>query len=412
MKRVVITGLGIISPIGSDAKSFSAALMEGKNGIGPITRFDTTDFKVKIAAEVKDFSPQDYGIDGPTSRRMDLYTQFAMAAAKQAVEDSAIVGTVENERFGVYVGSGIGGIATFVSEVGKLTTRGPSRVSPFFIPMMIGNIAAGTIAIEYKAEGPCLPITTACASGTHSIGEAFRAIKHGYADAIIAGGAEASITPVAVAGFTNCQALTLSEDVNEASLPFDMRRAGFVIGEGAGIVVLEEYEHAKARGAKIYAEVAGYGNSDDAHHITAPRPDALCASRAIKCALKEAGIESGEGLYINAHGTGTPLNDSSETLAIKEALSEAEAKKAMVSSTKSMMGHMLGAAGGAEAVVCALAIKNGQVPPTINYREVDPDCDLDYVPNTARKADVKAAISTSLGFGGHNACIALLRVEE
>ncbi len=410
MRRVVITGLGIISPVGNNIPDYFENLCQGVCGIGPITHFDTEGYKVHLAAEVKDFNPADYGLEN--TRRMDLYTQYAMAAARQAAEDSGIVGAVEPDRLGVYVGSGIGGIHTFAAETEKLLNRGPGRVSPLFIPMMIANIAAGNIAMAMDAQGPCLPVVTACATSTHTIGEAFHAIAHGYADAIFAGGSEAAVEPLAIAGFTNCQALSLSEDADAASLPFDARRKGFVIGEGAGILVLEEYEHAKARGAKIYAEICGYGNTCDAHHITAPRPDGQCASRAIQLAAQEAGLSDADSIYINAHGTGTPLNDSSETTAIKLALGEQAAKKAAISSTKSMTGHMLGAAGAAEAIVCALALKEGILPPTIHYEQPDPACDLDYVPNEARKAQASLALSTSLGFGGHNACLAFRPCPE
>jgi 3-oxoacyl-[acyl-carrier-protein] synthase II len=306
----------------------------------------------------------------------------------------------------VYVGSGIGGMQTFVQETEKLLNRGPSRVSPFFVPMMIGNMAAGNIAIRFHAQGPCLPVVTACATSSHAIGEAFRAIRYGHADAIIAGGAEATIIPLAVAGFSNMKALSESEDPNAASLPFDARRGGFVMGEGSGIVVLEEYEHAVSRGAKLYAEVCGYGNTCDAYHITAPHAEAVGAANAIRLALEEANWR-GEKLYVNAHGTGTPMNDKVETLAIKKAMGEAAAREALISSTKSMTGHMLGAAGAIEAITCALALKNGVVPPTIHLDEPDPECDLNYVPNEAVKADIEMAISSSLGFGGHNAVVAL-----
>ena len=410
MRRVVITGLGIISPVGNNIPDYFENLCQGVCGIGPITHFDTEGYKVHLAAEVKDFNPADYGLEN--TRRMDLYTQYAMAAAKQAAEDSGIVGAVEPDRLGVYVGSGIGGIHTFAAETEKLLNRGPGRVSPLFIPMMIANIAAGNIAMAMDAQGPCLPVVTACATSTHTIGEAFHAIAHGYADAIFAGGSEAAVEPLAIAGFTNCQALSLSEDADAASLPFDARRKGFVIGEGAGILVLEEYEHAKARGAKIYAEICGYGNTCDAHHITAPRPDGQCASRAIQLAAQEAGMSGADSIYINAHGTGTPLNDSSETTAIKLALGEQAAKKAAISSTKSMTGHMLGAAGAAEAIACLLALEEGILPPTIHYEQPDPACDLDYVPNEARKAQASLALSTSLGFGGHNACLAFRPCPE
>ncbi len=409
MKRVVITGMGVIAPNGNSVQTFADRLFSGMSGIGLITRFDTADFKVKIAAEVKDFDGERYGIDKGEARRLDLFAQYALAAAEQAVADSGILGNVDKTRFGTYVGSGIGGMQTFMNEEEKLLSRGPSRVSPLFIPMMIGNIAAGNIAIRYGAEGPSLPIVTACATSTNAIGEAFRAIKHGYADAIIAGGSEATINPLATAGFTNCKALTEASDPGAASLPFDARRAGFVMGEGAGIVILEALEHAKARGAKIYAELCGYGNTCDAHHVTAPHPEAEGAARAMRQALEEAGYKKGERIYINAHGTGTPLNDAAETLAIKKALGEDEARKALISSTKSMTGHMLGAAGGAECIAAVLALQSGRVPPTINLIQPDPACDLDYAPNQAREFQADLALSNSLGFGGHNGVIAIRR---
>ena len=409
MKRVVITGAGVVSPVGSGASAFFENLTRGVCGIGPITRFDTEGYKAKLAAEVRDFDPESVGIDRAQAKRTDLFAQYAMAAALQAVEDSGIEGKVAPERFGVYVGSGIGGMQTFVQETEKLLNRGPSRVSPFFVPMMIGNMAAGNIAIRFGAKGPCLPVVTACATSSHAIGEAFRAIRYGHADAIIAGGAEATIIPLAVAGFSNMKALSESEDPNAASLPFDARRGGFVMGEGSGIVVLEEYEHAVSRGAKLYAEVCGYGNTCDAYHITAPDAEAVGAANAIRLALEEANWQ-GERLYINAHGTGTPMNDKVETLAIKKAMGEEAARKALISSTKSMTGHMLGAAGGVEAIACAFALKNGVVPPTIHLEQPDPECDLNYVPNAAVKADIEIAISSSLGFGGHNAVVALRKL--
>ncbi len=408
MKRVVITGMGVISPIGNDVSAFKEGLFSGKCGVGPITRFNTEGFKVKAAAEVKDFAPENYGMEKGDARRMDLFTQYAMAAAYQAAEDSGIIGQVEPERLGVYVGSGIGGMQTFVTETEKLLNRGPSRVSPLFIPMMIGNIASGNIAIKFNAQGPSLPVVTACATSTNAIGEAFRAIRFGYADAILAGGAEATIIPLAVAGFTSCKALSESEDPTRASLPFDKRRGGFVMGEGAGVIVLEEYEHAMARGAKIYAEIVGYGNTCDAHHITAPHPEGEGGARAIRLAVEEAGGLSGQ-VYINAHGTGTHMNDKTETMAIKKALGEEAAKKAMISSTKSMTGHMLGAAGAVECIASALALISGMLPPTIHLDEPDPECDLDYIPNTARKVQAEYALSISLGFGGHNGVLALRR---
>lgn len=407
MKRVVITGMGVISPVGNSLKAFWDGLLAGMCGVGPITRFDTEGFKAKLAAEVKDFNPADFGMDVPTQRRMDKFTQYAVAAAKQAVEESGIVGTVEPERLGVYVGSGIGGMSTFVEQSNRLNERGPSRVSALFIPMMISNMAAGTIAIQYNAQGPCLPTVTACATSTHAVGEAYRAIAHGYADAIVAGGTEATITPLAVAGFTTCMALSLEQDPLKASLPFDARRAGFVMGEGAGILVLEEYERAVKRGAHIYAEICGYGNTCDAYHVTAPRPDGSGGARAMELALREAALSDEDCLYINAHGTGTPLNDKSETLAIKRALGEEAARRAIISSTKSMTGHMLGAAGAVELIASAKAVEEGVVPPTIGLTEPDPECDLDYTPLTARRANLTIAVSTSLGFGGHNGAVAL-----
>ena len=407
MKRVVITGMGVISPVGKSLKALWDGLLAGVCGVGPITRFDTEGFKAKLAAEVKDFNPADFGMDVPTQRRMDKFTQYAVAAAKQAVEESGIVGTVEPERLGVYVGSGIGGMSTFVEQSNRLNERGPSRVSALFIPMMISNMAAGTIAIQYNAQGPCLPTVTACATSTHAVGEAYRAIAHGYADAIVAGGTEATITPLAVAGFTTCMALSLEQDPLKASLPFDARRAGFVMGEGAGILVLEEYERAVKRGAHIYAEICGYGNTCDAYHVTAPRPDGSGGARAMELALREAALSDEDCLYINAHGTGTPLNDKSETLAIKRALGEEAAHRAIISSTKSMTGHMLGAAGAVELIASAKAVEEGVVPPTIGLTEPDPECDLDYTPLTARRANLTIAVSTSLGFGGHNGAVAL-----
>ena len=409
MKRVVITGMGAVTPIGNNVSDMWRAMTAGICGIAPITRFDTSDFKVKIAAEVKNFAPEDFGMDKVEARRMDLYSQYAMAAAREAAEDARLSG-IAPERLGVYMGSGIGGMHTFVAETEKLLTRGPSRVSPFYIPMMISNIAAGNIAIAYNAQGPSLPVVSACATSTNTVGEAYRTIKHGYADAIIAGGSEATIEPLAVAGFTNCKALSESQDPNCASLPFDARRAGFVMGEGAGALILEEYENAVRRGAPIYAEIVGYGNTNDAYHMTAPRPDASGSARAFAQAAEEAGLADGETVYINAHGTGTPPNDSAETLAIKKALGEGAARSAMISSTKSMTGHMLGAAGAVELIASVMAIKDGSVPPTINLNSPDPQCDLDYTPNAARNADIHIALSSSLGFGGHNAVIAIRRL--
>jgi len=427
MRKVVITGIGVVSPVGNDAKTFWDNLKKGVCGVGEITLFDSTDYKVKIAAEVKNFDPLLY-LEKSQIRKTDLYTQYAIAAADMAMKDSKLQtkgreeafdsskADIDPDRFGIYIGSGIGGMNTFVREAEKLLAGGPNKVSPFFVPMMIGNIASGTVAIRYNAQGPCLPVVTACATGGHSIGEAFHAIKHNRADVILAGGCEASITPLAVAGFTNCMALSKRNEPDDSSIPFDKRRDGFVIAEGAGVLVLEEYEHAKSRNAKIYGEIVGYGNTCDAYHITAPHPDARGAALAIKYSMQEAFeadpeygklIESDNKIYINAHGTSTPLNDKTETLAIKKALGEDMAYKAMVSSTKSMTGHMLGAAGAVEAIAAALAAYEGVVPPTIGYKEKDPECDLDYVPGHARQSRVDLALSTSLGFGGHNACIAI-----
>ena len=376
----------------------------GKNGIGPITKFDTTDFKAKLAAEVRDFDPKLY-MEKPQILHSDLYAQLAMAAAVQAMEDSGIAGTVPGERMGVYIGTGIGGIQTFEAEHSKLLNKGPRRVSAYFIPMMIANIASSMIAIRYGCMGPAMPAVTACASGSNAIGEALRVVRHGYADAMICGGAEATVTPLAAAGFCNMQALSTSEDPDAASLPFDARRGGFVMGEGSGVLILEEYEHAKARGAKIYGEICGYGSTNDAYHITAPHPDGVGGARAMADALREAGYTGDELVYVNAHGTGTHLNDAIETMALKKAFGEELARKLLISSTKSMTGHMLGAAGAVEAIVSLKALEDGVVPPTINLREADPACDLDYVPGTARTAPVTLALSNSLGFGGHNACL-------
>ena len=382
MRRVVITGIGAVTPVGNDIETMWDSLVNGKNGIDYIKSFDTEKLKVKVAAEVKDFDPTKY-IEKKELRKTDLFCQYAIAAACQAVEDSGIIGTIEDEKLGVYVGSGTGGMHTFFTQCENMIAE--KKISPFFIPMMIGNMAAGLIAIRFSAKGPCLPVVTACATSTHAVGEAFHAIKNGYADAIITGGAEAAITPLAIAGFSSCMALSTRNDPNSSSIPFDKRRDGFVMGEGAGILVLEEYEHAVARGAKIYAEVAGYGNTCDAHHVTAPDPEAAGAARCVEIALKEAGITDDDTLYINAHGTSTPANDKTETAAFKRALGE-KAYDAYISSTKSMTGHMLGATGAVEAIVAALAVKNGIVPPTIGLEEPDPECDLNYVPNKAVEA--------------------------
>ena len=409
MKRVAVTGLGVISPVGNDVPTFWNALCSGTCGIGPITKFDATDYPVKLAAEVRDFDPKQY-MEKLDILHSDVYTHFAMAAACQAVADSGIAGTLDAERVGVYIGSGIGGIATFMTEHSKLLNRGPRRVSPYFIPMMIPNMASSMIAMRYHFHGPAMPMVTACASGTNAIGEALRLIRHGYADAMVAGGAEATVNALAAAGFSNMQALSPSEDPNAASLPFDVRRAGFVMGEGAGVLVLEELEHAKQRGATIYAELTGYGSTCDAYHITSPAPSAAESARAIADAWRETGLDT-DRVYFNAHGTGTPMNDRIETLAIKKALGEDRARRITISSTKSMTGHMLGAAGGAEAVASVLALRDGIAPPTINLTQPDPDCDLDYTPLTAKHADFDVALSSSLGFGGHNACLAFRKWE-
>ena len=410
MRRVVITGMGCVTPIGNDVPTFWESLKNGKCGIGPITHFDTTDYKAKVAGEVKGFDPLQY-MEKSEIRKFDVFCWYAMAAATQAVEESGIKDTLPPQRIGTYFGSGIGGMGTFAEEQKVLMEKGPRRVSPFFVPGMIINMAGGLIAIKYNFQGASIPIVTACATGNNAIGEAYRAIKHGYLDAVLTGGAEAAIIPLGVAGFSNMKALSTTEDPAAACVPFDARRNGFVMGEGAGALVLEEYEHAVARGAKIYGELCGYGVSCDAHHITAPHPEGLGGAAALTMALEEAGgCEDFSKLYINAHGTSTPLNDSGETKAIKKALGEEAARKCMVSSTKSMTGHMLGAAGAVEAIASVLAVKEGIVPPTIGYQEPDPECDLDYVPNAAREAQVDLALSASLGFGGHNAFLAFRRV--
>ena len=409
-RRVVVTGTGVISPVGNDVKTYWDSLLKGVCGIDFITLFPTDDLPVKIAAEVKDFNPADYQIEAPFARKQDKFTLYAVAAAWQAVTESGITGNIDPMRFGVYVGSGIGGFATQMRETEKLFNEGAKWVSPLFIPTMIANIAAGNIAIRNNACGPCLPVVTACATSTHAIGEAYRAIKHGYADAVIAGGSEAAVVPLGIAGFANAKALSKSEDPKRASLPFNRNRGGFVMAEGAAMLVLEEYEHAVARGAEIIAEICGYGNTCDAHHVTAPRPDGTTQAAAIRQALDEAGYTSDDVLYINAHGTGTALNDTSETLAFKLALGE-DAYKAHISSIKGHIGHMLGAAGAAEAVAAVLALKNGVVPPTVGLDDVDPECDLNYTPDKPVKADLTIAISDSLGFGGHNGCIAFRAVK-
>lgn len=404
-----MTGTGVISPVGNNTETFWRNLLDGFCGIDYIQSMPTDDLPVKIAGEVKDFNPSDYGIEPAISRKQDRFTLFAIAASYQAMKESGLDagenGNIDPYRLGVYVGSGIGGFSTQVKETEKLLKDGPKWVSPLFIPTMIANIAAGTIAMRNKAYGPCLPVVTACATSTHAIGEAYRAIRHGYADAIIAGGTEATVLPIGIAGFANAKALSRAEDPKYASLPFSADRGGFVLSEGSAVLILEEYEHAKARGAEIIAEVCGYGNTCDAYHATAPRPDGSTQAAAIKMALDQAGYSSDDVLYINAHGTGTALNDVTETMAFKLALGE-DAYKAHISSTKSAMGHLLGAAGAAEALAAILALRDGIVPPTINLTNPDPELDLDYTPNTPVKANLTIALSDSLGFGGHNSAIA------
>ena len=407
--------MGVISPVGNDVNTYWNNLLEGVCGIDYIQSVPTDDLPVKIAGEVKDFNPADYQIETPFARKQDKFTIYAVAAAWQAVKQSGLDsnegGNIDPFRFGVYVGSGIGGFQTMVRETEKILKDGPKWVSPLFVPTMISNIAAGNVAIRNNACGPCLPVVTACATSTHAIGEAFRAIKYGHADAIIAGGSEAAILPLAIAGFANAKSLSRAEDPKYASLPFNRNRGGFVMAEGAAMLILEEYEHAKSRGAKILGEICGYGNTCDAHHVTAPRPDGVTQSAAIRQALEEAGYTSDDLIYINAHGTGTALNDVSETAAFKLALGEA-AYKAHISSTKGSTGHMLGAAGAIEAVASVLALKNGIVPPTVNLDDIDPECDLDYTPNKPVKADLTLALSDSLGFGGHNGCLAFRKFSE
>jgi 3-oxoacyl-[acyl-carrier-protein] synthase II len=410
-RRVVITGVGVISPVGNDADTFWNSLLEGKSGIGKITSFDVSDYPTQIAGEVKDFNPEEY-MDKKEVRRTDRFVQFAMAAAKMAVADAKLEITPElAERVGVYIGSGIGGLATWEEQHSVLVEKGPRRVSPFFIPMMIGNMASGLVSIELGAKGPTSSAITACATGTNAIGDAFRLVQYGHADAMVTGGAEATIRPMAMAGFCSMKAMsTRNDEPQKASRPFDQDRDGFVMGEGAGILVLEELEHAKKRGATIIAEVIGYGMSADAHHITAPPADGEGAARCMKAALADAGIDPAEVDYINAHGTSTDIGDIAETRAIKTVFGQ-HAYKLAVSSTKSMTGHLLGATGGIEAIATAFAIRDQILPPTINLENPDPECDLDYVPNAARKADVDVAISNTFGFGGHNATIVLKRYE-
>lgn len=404
--RVVITGMGAVTPIGNDVNSFWDNVKEGTCGIDVIKSFDISDFKCKLGAEVKDFDVT-VALDKREARKMDKYCQYAMVAADEAIKNSGLdLENIDRERLAVVVGSGIGGLSTIEKEHTKLLEKGPKRVSPFLIPMIISNIAAGSIAIKYGAKGMCTSVVTACATGTNAIGDAFHLIQDGRADIIIAGGAEGSVTPLALAGFASLTALSKSEDPLRASIPFDKERNGFVMGEGAGIVILESLEHAQKRNAKIYAEMKGYGATCDAYHITSPAPDGDGAARAMVMALKDGDVKAEEVSYINAHGTSTPYNDKFETAAIKSAFGE-YAYKIPVSSTKSMTGHLLGAAGGIEVIVCAKALEEGFVPATIGYKVPDEDCDLDYVPNSGRKEKLQYAMSNSLGFGGHNATVLL-----
>lgn len=407
-RRVVVTGLGAISPVGNDVPTMWKNMIDGVCGIDEITAFDTSDLKVHIAGTVKGFEPEKY-FEKREAKKLDIYCQYAIAAAQEAVDDSKILGTIDENRFGVYIGAGIGGLNTFINNTIGLENGGPRKVSPFFIPMMIGNIATGNVAIRFKAKGVSLSVMSACATGTNSIGEAFHAIKDGYADAIIAGGAEAVVAPLTIAGFQNMKALSTNPDPKKASRPFDKDRDGFVMGEGAGMLILEEYEHAVARGAKIYAEFCGYGNTCDAYHVTAPDPEGAGLARAIKIAFNEASVPDNAQIYINAHGTSTHLNDLTETMAIKTALGE-KAYDASISSTKSMTGHMLGATGAIEAIAAIKAIDESIIPPTINLDEPDEGLDLNYTPKTAVKREVNVAASTNLGFGGHDACVVFKKI--
>ncbi|TBL77695.1 beta-ketoacyl-ACP synthase II [Paenibacillus thalictri] len=409
-QRVVITGLGVMTSIGRDLETFWGSLMAGKSGVSEIEAFDVSEYPTRIAASIKDFNPEEY-VDKKEARRMDRFVQFAVAASLNALKDANlnVKEDTDPERVGVYVGSGIGGLSTWEEQHKILLEKGPKRVSPFFIPMMIANMGSGQISMITGAKGPNSTAVTACATGTHSIGDSFKMIMRGDADVMICGGAEATISPTGVAGFCALRAMsTRNEEPSKASRPFDVDRDGFIMGEGAGILILESLEHAKKRGAHIYGEVIGYGMSGDAHHMTDPDPDG--AARCMSKAIRDAGIEPSQIDYINAHGTSTPVGDKSETTAIKAALGE-HAYKVAVSSTKSMTGHLLGAAGGVEAVICSLALQNGIIPPTINLDNQDPECDLDYVPNVPREADLHIVMSNSFGFGGHNATIILKKYE-
>ena len=414
-KRVVITGLGVLSCLGHDVDTFWKNLVNGECGIDYIEGFPTDGFEVKIGGEVRDFVPENFGMDKPFIRKQDKFTVYAVASAYQAMKDSGLVSgeNIDPFRLGVYIGSGIGGFETIQREVSKILEDPTGRwISPNFVPCIIGNMAAGQVAIKFQANGPCIDVVTACATSTHAIGEAYRAIKHGYADAILSGGTDKAVIPIGVAAFANAKTLSKIEDPKKASLPFNANRDGFVRAEGSAVLMLEEYEHAKARGAKIYAEVVGYGSTCDAYHATAPNKEGTTQARCISDALSEAGFDpKKDNLYVNAHGTATHLNDLSETKACKLALGDF-AYKAHISSTKSMHGHMLGATGAAEAIASVLALRDGIVPPTINLDTPDPELDLDYTPNEAVKSDLTLAISNSFGFGGHNGCLAFRLVED
>jgi 3-oxoacyl-[acyl-carrier-protein] synthase II len=404
--RVVVTGVGALTPVGNTADELWSALIQGRSGIGPITKFDATGYPTRIAGEVKNFDPLVY-VDKKEDRRLDPYLQYAVACAVMAVEDAALdTGKVVGERFGVLIGSGIGGITTLLETHKILLEKGPDRVSPFFVPMMIVNMASGLVSMRFGAKGPNSAVVTACATGNHAIGDSFKVIQRGDADVMIAGGAEAIIVPLTIAGFCSMKAMsTHNDEPTKAMRPFDANRDGFVCGEGAGVVVLESLEHALRRDARIYAEIIGYGLTGDAHHMTAPDPEGDGAARAMAASLRDAGVDVSAVGYVNAHGTSTPYNDKFETVAIKRVFGD-HARRLAVSSTKSMTGHMLGAAGGVEAIATALALHHGVLPPTINYETPDPDCDLDYVPNQARKQQVEIAISNAFGFGGTNATLA------
>jgi 3-oxoacyl-[acyl-carrier-protein] synthase II len=410
-RRVVITGVGCITPVGIGSEAFWKSLLDGVSGVGPITLFDATEYTTRIAAEVKDWDPEAF-MDRKDAKRMDRFAQFAVAASKQAVEDSGLVINDENaDRVGVLIGSGIGGIGTLEDQHQTLLEKGPRRVSPFFVPMLISDMAAGMVSILTGAKGPNLGMVTACATGTHSIGEAARIVGRGDADVMISGGAEAAVTPMATAGFCSARAFsTRNDDPTHASRPFDKERDGFVMGEGAGTVVVEELEHALARGARIYGELVGFGMSGDAYHITAPAPGGEGAARSMSEALRDADLKPEDVDYINAHGTSTEENDRNETSAIKTVFGD-YAYKVAISSTKGVTGHLLGAAGAVEAIVCLLAIQNSLVPPTVNYTTPDPECDLDYVPNQTRKMNVDVAMSNSFGFGGHNATLVFAKYK-